>query len=123
MKGITCTKCKKENTSVEEIMTGVTVASEVTEVNDGFHEKSDEVIIYWTPYAEYGSQINEGGEVDRYQCGNCGETLAETIDELSEKMERKEQGELDQAHVTGSIIVDRQGIFTSKQEPEHAAGS
>ena len=80
MEGITCTKCNTENTSVEEIMTDVTVSSEVTEVNDG--------------YLEYGDQINEGGgEVDRYQCVNCGETLAETIDELNEKMERKEHDE------------------------------
>ena len=81
MEGITCTKCNTENTSVEEIMTDVTVSSEVTEVNDG--------------YPEYGDQITHyiGGEVDRYQCVNCGETLAETIDELNEKMERKEHDE------------------------------
>ena len=42
-------------------MDGVTVASEITIEDDG------EVV--------YGEQTNEGGEILRYQCENCGKVL------------------------------------------------
>ncbi len=58
----TCPKCRPaapDGGRIEEVMTNVTVSAVLNEV----HEDGD---------AEYGEQSNEGGEVDRFQCMNCG---------------------------------------------------
>ena len=56
-------KCPKCNSSeLEEVMTDVTVASEVLDIDE------DGVM-------DYGDQTNEDAGVDRYQCGDCGEVL------------------------------------------------
>jgi hypothetical protein len=62
----TCPKCGAHK--FEEIMVNVTVSSEIAtvEVEDG------EVI-----EVNYEDQTNEGGEVDRYQCAECGETICQ----------------------------------------------
>lgn len=62
----TCPRCCGH--IIEEVMVNVTVVSEITEVtmDDGNHLEFG-----------YCDQINEGGEVDRYQCSNCGYTVAE----------------------------------------------
>jgi hypothetical protein len=49
-------------------MVNVTVSSEVGELT-----VENGVVIE----LEYEDQTNEGGEVDRYQCASCGETISE----------------------------------------------
>ena len=52
-----CPKCHSHR--LEEVMTGVVVASRIRHVgSDGD--------------MSYGEQSNEGGEVDHYQCMDCG---------------------------------------------------
>jgi len=60
----TCPRCRSRK--LEEIMVNVTVSSEIAtiEVEDG------EVI-----EINYEDQTNEDGEVDRYQCAECGKTI------------------------------------------------
>jgi hypothetical protein len=53
----TCPECGEHH--LEEVMLNVTVSSEVTSV-DEFEE------------CEYDVQTNDGGEVDRYECAECG---------------------------------------------------
>jgi rubredoxin len=58
----TCPKCK--GGKIEEIQVDITTTSEInvlTEEND----PSCIVVLY-------GEQTNEGGHVERYQCGSCG---------------------------------------------------
>lgn len=55
-----CPDC--HDTRLEEIMTDVLVASEIT-IEDG------EVC--------YGEQTNEDGIIDRFQCATCGHVLKE----------------------------------------------
>lgn len=73
----TCPICGEHR--LEEIMTDVVVASIITNLNEeGDHD--------------YGEQVNEDGEVDHYQCVNCGwiikhgslETLGNPITDVIE---------------------------------------
>jgi len=66
-----CPKCGCK--VIEEVMANVTVASDI----------QDETL-YDGRYLElgYGEQTNDGGEVDRYQCKNCGYTIAVTNRDL-----------------------------------------
>lgn len=66
----TCPDCGSYQ--LEEIMVNVTVASRVSEIDS----ESDEL--------EYGEQTNSDGVVDRYQCENCGQIIAETLELLLE---------------------------------------
>jgi len=70
----TCTKCGSHR--LEEVMAGVTVSSIVhtLAIEDG------EVSM------EYGEQSNEGGTVDRYQCMDCGDMVANSQEELIEEL-------------------------------------
>jgi hypothetical protein len=54
-----CPRCRDNH--LEEVMTDVVVASEVTEV-DG-------------DVCEYGEQTNTDGIVSHYQCADCGWTI------------------------------------------------
>ncbi len=63
----TCSNCGGHE--IEEIMVNVTVVTEMASIEE------DES-------AEYGDQINEDGEVDRYQCSGCGKTIAKDRAEL-----------------------------------------
>ena len=74
MDGFTCPKCQGH--SLEEIMYGVTVASNI---NSAFVEDGE--ISF-----EYGEQSNENGEVDRYQCTDCGHTIATSQEKLAEML-------------------------------------
>lgn len=56
-----CPKC--DGTAVEEIMVDVTVSTEV----DSITQYGDGSVDLF-----YGEQTNEGGCVERYQCGDCG---------------------------------------------------
>jgi hypothetical protein len=58
-----CPKCKGHR--LEEIMSNVSVASEITEI------KKDGDL-------NYGEQTNEDGEVAQYQCINCGFFVGES---------------------------------------------
>lgn len=66
-----CTACGEN--FIEEVITGATVVNMITSI--------DEDLI--TDY-DYGSEDILGGEVARYQCGNCGRTIAESKEELYE---------------------------------------
>ena len=55
---------------IEEIMTGVVVMSRLTHVPDNCTD------------FDFGTQLNEDGEVDRYQCEGCGRTIASSPEEL-----------------------------------------
>jgi len=55
----TCPNCGEHR--LEEIMIGVTVASTILDVEDGS--------------VDYGEQSNEDGEVQNYQCMDCGAVL------------------------------------------------
>ena len=57
----TCPTC--QNHRLEEIMSDVSVASEVVGIND---EEGDH---------EYGMTTNEGGYIAQYQCMHCGHIL------------------------------------------------
>jgi len=67
-------KCVCGHNSVEEVMVDVIVASRVTDVPVDCVD------------FDYGVTLNEGGVVDRYQCEQCGEMIAETAEELLEKL-------------------------------------
>jgi len=60
----TCPKCGEHR--IEEVMADVVVASRVWLAQNA--DGSD-------PSYDHGEQTNEGGHVDRYQCGNCGWTI------------------------------------------------
>lgn len=60
----TCPKCGKHR--LEEIQQGVCVASEICHISD------DDLTVL------YGEQTNEGGVVERYQCGHCGWVLKDS---------------------------------------------
>jgi len=55
-----CPKCN--GTKLEEVMKYVTVSSKINDVGEGGD-------------INYGEQSNEDGEVDFYQCLDCGEEL------------------------------------------------
>lgn len=59
----TCPKCGCHK--IEEIMMDLCVASDIS-----ISEHPDGTIDF-----AYGDQSNEGGHVDRYQCGDCGRTI------------------------------------------------
>lgn len=63
----TCPNCGEH--VIEEIMVNVTVVTEMVSIEE------DET-------AEYGDQINEDGEVERYQCVGCGRMVAKDRAEL-----------------------------------------
>ena len=68
---ITCPKCGDHR--LEEVMTNVTISSRIISVSP------DE--------CEYDNMENNGGDVDRYQCMNCGYRLkSNTVDELFEEL-------------------------------------
>ena len=59
-----CPEC--EGTTLEEITTGVTVRSRITDLQrDGF--------------AEYSEQDNEDGATERYQCARCGYVIKDEV--------------------------------------------
>ena len=64
----TCPLCGTHR--IEEVMTGVTVSSEITTLHTG-EGLGD---------CEYASSCNEGGEVDRFQCMNCGYAIKDCMD-------------------------------------------
>lgn len=63
-----CPKCGKAD--IEEVMSNVTVASEVGNMAD-IADNGQVALVYF-------EQTNEGGEVDRYQCETCGFLIATT---------------------------------------------
>ena len=63
-----CPRC--ESARIEEILINVTVASVLTHV---FQDCLD---------FEYGDQSNHGGDIDRYQCVDCGQAIANTPEKL-----------------------------------------
>ena len=73
----TCPNCGRH--TIEEIMANVTVASEIIGISgdDGHHLEFD-----------YGEQTNEGGEVCRYQCANCGLLIADDASTIREALEQ-----------------------------------
>lgn len=72
MNEFTCKKCGSH--TLEEVMTDVTVSSSIKgfEILDGFID------------IDYAEQSNEGGEIETYQCLNCGEAVANSQEELIE---------------------------------------
>jgi predicted RNA-binding Zn-ribbon protein involved in translation (DUF1610 family) len=56
----TCQKCGGHE--IEEVVIGVTISSLVENVYDDGD-------------IEYGPSENDGGEMDRYQCANCGKEI------------------------------------------------
>jgi hypothetical protein len=81
----TCEDCGDNR--IEEIMTDVTVASQITVLHteDGLGD------------CEYGDSSSHGGGVDRYQCVNCGCAIefadklksVNTLEELVECLEER----------------------------------
>lgn len=65
----TCQKCGSHK--LEEVMFDVTVVSEIAVLDDD----DDDGL-------EYGEQTNEDGTVDRYQCVNCGQSVAIDLSSL-----------------------------------------
>ena len=61
-----CPTCKCH--SFEEVMSDVTVSSDVG--TDAIYLGDGDIEL------EYCEQINDGGEVERYQCASCGKLLA-----------------------------------------------
>ena len=59
----TCKKC--EGNHLEEIMVDVCVASQINSIDE-------------EGFLEYGFQSNDGGEIDRYQCMDCGEVVKDS---------------------------------------------
>lgn len=80
-----CPKCGAAR--IEEIMGGVTVASEIcpeaTYQGDGQIE------------VQYGEQTNEDGEVERYQCNDCGFNLGSSSQELMAFLRKNNMVEFD----------------------------
>lgn len=83
MKQFTCKKCS--GVTVEEVLSGVTLISNITDVE--LTDKGDLAI-------DYGDHVTEGGDVDSiyYQCATCGEPvdtddLASLIDDQDRKKE------------------------------------
>lgn len=64
----TCPKCFSR--AIEEIMVDVTVASELR-----ISEYEADATGPGGISASYGEQTNEGGHIERYQCGKCGYTI------------------------------------------------
>lgn len=60
-----CPKCGKN--VLEEVMTNVTQSSSITTLID---EKGN-------LYLDYDAVSNDGGEIDRYQCADCGYVLTD----------------------------------------------
>ena len=77
----TCQKCGKHR--LEEVMTNVTVSSEIITIH------TDEGL----GDCEYAGICNEGGEVDRFQCLSCGCVIenVKTLEELVEFLENKQE--------------------------------
>ena len=77
----TCPKCGEHR--LEEVMTGVVVASTIIDAKEGS--------------IEYGEQTNEDGEVQNYQCMDCGWVVAidqgviRDCEELCEWLEAQEE--------------------------------
>jgi len=69
---IACPKCTSSR--IEEVMSDVTVISNINSINI----EDDEISI------DYGEQSNEGGTLECYQCADCGNTIAADEDELKE---------------------------------------
>ena len=69
MKQFTCTNCGGHG--IEEIAEGITATTEVEDVLDN-GDGSIELV--------YGKGTYENGELDRFQCSSCGQSLE--IDEL-----------------------------------------
>lgn len=65
----TCPKCGSHK--IEEIMVDMTVVSEMT-ISEHEDETGPGGI-----FTNYGEQENDGGHVDRYQCGECGKTIVD----------------------------------------------
>lgn len=80
-----CPKCGEAR--IEEIMGGVTVASEVS--NEATYQGDGEIEL------QYGDQSNEDGEVERYQCQGCGFKLGSTSQELMTFLRKHKMVEFD----------------------------
>lgn len=65
-----CKKCG--GTDLEEVMINCTVTSKLENLSE-YNGEAD---------FTYGDQENTDGEIDRYQCGSCGEFVAKTPEEL-----------------------------------------
>ena len=74
-----CPKCKGHR--LEEVMINVTVASEVSNVCI-----EDDCVDM-----DYGHQSSEDGDVERYQCIDCGEVVAGSQEELISFFEKKKK--------------------------------
>lgn len=68
-----CPKC--QSNKIEEIQVNVTVATEIYNVCE--HEVSVHLGMDKHVDTDQGDQTNEGGHVDRYQCGECGYTIVD----------------------------------------------
>lgn len=62
-----CPRCGHDR--IEEVMTDVTISTVIKEVHEGV-EYSDNTF------------STDGGEIDRYQCVECGLVVAKTEDEI-----------------------------------------
>ena len=71
----TCSKCGGHR--LEEVMINVTVASTVTKI---WREEPNDPFVN----VEYGEQTNQDGDLQCYQCMDCGLRIATTAEELAE---------------------------------------
>ena len=68
-------KCKRcGNNTIEEILTDVTVSSVITAIHLIDNGDGDEDYIDFE--MEYGDTENNGGDVSRYQCCECGKVIS-----------------------------------------------
>lgn len=68
----TCPSCGSHR--LEEVLTDVVESSEVTDLAGD----QDDI------YLEYGNTSTDGGQVDRYQCLDCGHVVARSVEEPRE---------------------------------------
>ena len=71
---VKCPKCQFP--VFEEVLTGVTVSSKFSSMD--LHEEED----FLEP--NYGDSENTGGQIDSYQCAECGHVVAKTPQEFRE---------------------------------------
>jgi predicted RNA-binding Zn-ribbon protein involved in translation (DUF1610 family) len=68
----TCPKCGSHK--LNEILVGVIQTTEVTAV-----EQADDGLA-----CDYGDSTHDGGEIAHYECGNCGNIVATSEEQLAQ---------------------------------------
>ena len=96
----TCPDCGEHK--LEEIMSDVTVASEINHIYDGD--------------MEYGEQTNSGGVVERYQCTNCGTIIAHSQEELMEVAELNNNILVEKSSTVVTVTDDDSTVVTTVDE-------